>query len=117
MDVRIHACVFVYGCLCVFVYSRKYVCCIYYGNKTASSSVSDTGRYITLTNLLDSIFITLAVFIRLWEIQTYLHKASFLKVRRISFVMWMDTAHVYVGVFYMYTDIHMKVKLLLCLII
>jgi hypothetical protein len=50
------------------------VYCIYYGNEGASSSFSDVYRHVIIRNLLHYIFNNLAVLIRRWEIQIYLHR-------------------------------------------
>jgi hypothetical protein len=41
-------------------------------NEPTSSSVSDADGYVIIKDLIDSIFNILTVFIRRWEIQTYL---------------------------------------------
>jgi hypothetical protein len=49
---------------------------IAYGHECVSSSVNDVDRYVIIWKLLDSISRMLPVFIRRWEMQTYIHRSS-----------------------------------------
>jgi hypothetical protein len=41
---------------------------------SSSSSLSDVDRYVIIRNILNFIFNILSLFIRRWEIQTYVHR-------------------------------------------
>lgn len=52
----------------------KFLYVNYYENESASSSVNDIDRYVTITKLIDFIFNILPIFICRWQIQTHLDK-------------------------------------------